>query len=368
MATRLGTSDVLLSIHEKNAQLNTQIKAFKKTPGDISGIVRQLSAVQADLSSAVSQLGVYDSHIQILNQAIAQTQAKVEKLQNRFPPPQVVSVSSSMTPEQRMADRAKSQGFISFYDDATDSLTGCFGNFHPCPNPIEFGGKYYSNSEAIFQSRKFTDNSSTFNQFTQATVGDTAVKLGQSTMSSSMLARWDSIKDDEMMNALRAKFGQNPTLKAMLMATGDAYLVEHLPSPRRDKYWSDAFDGSGKNMLGICLMRLRKEYGGTGEVGKHANYLSMLQSSAPSQVSTTSSLEGRCIQCHNWPKFVESSGKVHDYCSKTCAQLAQSTASTPSPSLQGRCIQCHIKPKFVESSGRVHDYCGRQCAKAAGVL
>ena len=40
------------------------------------------------------------------------------------------------------------------------------------------------------------------------------------------------------------------------MATGDAKLIEHT---RNDKYWADAGDGSGKNMLGILLMKVREE-------------------------------------------------------------------------------------------------------------
>ena len=43
------------------------------------------------------------------------------------------------------------------------------------------------------------------------------------------------------------------------MATGSAYLVEHLPDANRsDRFWSDGFDGTGLNQLGICLMKLRQ--------------------------------------------------------------------------------------------------------------
>ncbi len=44
------------------------------------------------------------------------------------------SAQTLTTPSQKIADLAQNQGFISFYDDQTDSLTGCFGNFHQCPN------------------------------------------------------------------------------------------------------------------------------------------------------------------------------------------------------------------------------------------
>jgi ribA/ribD-fused uncharacterized protein len=59
-----------------------------------------------------------------------------------------------------------------------------------------------------------------------------------------------------MMDALRAKFTQDEELKATLLGTGDAVLVEHTAN---DSYWGDGGDGGGKNRLGHLLMRLRAE-------------------------------------------------------------------------------------------------------------
>lgn len=59
-----------------------------------------------------------------------------------------------------------------------------------------------------------------------------------------------------MLTALRAKFGQHPELRLLLLDTEDATIVEHT---RRDAYWGDGGDGSGKNWLGRLLMRLRGE-------------------------------------------------------------------------------------------------------------
>jgi ribA/ribD-fused uncharacterized protein len=67
---------------------------------------------------------------------------------------------------------------------------------------------------------------------------------------------WERIKDDVMYDALKAKFGQHPELAALLLGTGDAEIVEHT---HNDSYWADGGDGSGKNMLGQLLMRLRGE-------------------------------------------------------------------------------------------------------------
>lgn len=67
---------------------------------------------------------------------------------------------------------------------------------------------------------------------------------------------WEAVKDDVMLEALRAKFTQHADLRARLLATGDATLVEHRA---KDAYWGDGPDGTGKNMLGQLLMRVRGE-------------------------------------------------------------------------------------------------------------
>ena len=104
----------------------------------------------------------------------------------------------------------------------------------------------------------------------------------------------EEVKDDVMTEAVRAKFTTIPALKAKLLATGEAKLVEHT---RNDRYWGaltaaqcllptrsaggagvnadasrsrcwrvtwrrcsgDGGDGSGKNMLGKILMKVRAE-------------------------------------------------------------------------------------------------------------
>lgn len=62
-----------------------------------------------------------------------------------------------------------------------------------------------------------------------------------------------------MLRAVRAKFKQYADLAALLLATGDALIVEHA---RRDSYWGDGGDGSGANRLGQILMRVRDQLRG----------------------------------------------------------------------------------------------------------
>ena len=66
---------------------------------------------------------------------------------------------------------------------------------------------------------------------------------------------WETVKLELMGEALRAKFTQHPGLRAALLATGDARLVEHTGN---DRFWGDGGDGRGQNWLGKLLMELRE--------------------------------------------------------------------------------------------------------------
>lgn len=59
-----------------------------------------------------------------------------------------------------------------------------------------------------------------------------------------------------MYEAVRAKFNQHKHLRDLLLATGDAKLVEHT---KNDYFWADGGDGSGLNWLGKVLMVVRDE-------------------------------------------------------------------------------------------------------------
>ena len=85
-----------------------------------------------------------------------------------------------------------------------------------------------------------------------------AARLGRD-RSSPLRRDWDSVKVSVMTEAVLAKFSQHEDLRALLLATGDAMLIEHTDN---DDYWGDGGDGSGKNMLGRILMRVREQLRG----------------------------------------------------------------------------------------------------------
>jgi ribA/ribD-fused uncharacterized protein len=72
---------------------------------------------------------------------------------------------------------------------------------------------------------------------------------------------WDAVRDDVMRQVVRAKFRQHADIRAILLGTGDAQLVEHTEN---DDYWGDGGDGHGRNMLGTILMEVRQELGREG--------------------------------------------------------------------------------------------------------
>ncbi len=67
---------------------------------------------------------------------------------------------------------------------------------------------------------------------------------------------WESAKVNVMREAVLAKFTQHDELQKLLLATGDAKIIEHTAN---DDYWGDGGDGKGRNMLGQILMDVRNQ-------------------------------------------------------------------------------------------------------------
>jgi ribA/ribD-fused uncharacterized protein len=129
---------------------------------------------------------------------------------------------------------------------------GCFSNFSP--HPITLKGKTWSTSEHYFQAQKFAGTPDE-EEVRQAKSPMVAARMGRS-RKRPLRDDWESVKDQLMHEAVRAKFAQHADLREVLLATGDATIVEHTEN---DRYWGDGGDGSGQNKLGRILMRVREE-------------------------------------------------------------------------------------------------------------
>lgn len=139
-------------------------------------------------------------------------------------------------------------GDVLFY--AVGDEYGCFSNFYPAP--VRLKGRAWPTTEHYFQAQKFA-----------GTKHEEAVRAAKTPMLAARMGRdrslplrrdWEAVKDAVMRDAVRAKFEQHADLREVLLATGDARLVEHTEN---DSYWGDGGDGSGRNRLGEILMEVR---------------------------------------------------------------------------------------------------------------
>lgn len=70
------------------------------------------------------------------------------------------------------------------------------------------------------------------------------------------VGRWDAICVQVMRRVQELKYDQNPELAKLLVATGDAMLIEG--NVWNDRKWG-MVNGKGENLLGKILMELRSE-------------------------------------------------------------------------------------------------------------
>jgi ribA/ribD-fused uncharacterized protein len=78
-----------------------------------------------------------------------------------------------------------------------------------------------------------------------------------------IVPNWSQIKYQRMRQVLHAKFTQHSDLRDLLLATGDARLVEvGRVNNSVNRTWGEV-NGKGRNMLGILLMDLRSELAGS---------------------------------------------------------------------------------------------------------
>jgi ribA/ribD-fused uncharacterized protein len=139
---------------------------------------------------------------------------------------------------------------INFY--STTGEYGCFSNFSR--HPITLKKKRWPTSEHYFQAQKFAGEPDE-EEVRRAETAGIAAGMGRD-RKRPLRRDWEAVKERVMLDALRAKFTQHEELKAVLLGTGDAVLVEHTAN---DSYWGDGGDGSGKNRLGRLLMQVREE-------------------------------------------------------------------------------------------------------------
>ncbi len=145
---------------------------------------------------------------------------------------------------------------IEFYS-RNDRPYGCFSNF--APYPVRLRGKSWPTSEHYFQAQKFSGTPRE-HEIRRARTPRRAARLGRDRRHRPR-RDWERVKDSVMYDVVLAKFEQHADIRERLLSTGEATIVEHTAN---DDYWGDGGDGSGRNMLGRILMRVRAELGRRG--------------------------------------------------------------------------------------------------------
>lgn len=145
---------------------------------------------------------------------------------------------------------------IRFYR-ANEKPFGAFSNLYQ--RPIEFEGLIYPTSEHAYQAGK-ASKPAVRDWILSAPTPALAAMAAHGLYVWDVVPDWAQIKFDRMRRVLRAKFDQHPDLQELLLATGEARLVEAgTVSNAVNRLWGEV-DGKGENMLGVMLMELRIAY------------------------------------------------------------------------------------------------------------
>ena len=140
----------------------------------------------------------------------------------------------------------------------------CFSQWYDCYFEVD-GVQYHTTEQYMMagKARLFGDDE-VLQEIMTADNPHDYKKLGRKIRGFEQEA-WDARKYDIVVEGNKAKFGQNPDLKAFLLSTGDAFLAEASPY---DKIWGIGLDREtalkgtvehwqGENLLGCVLMEVR---------------------------------------------------------------------------------------------------------------
>jgi len=133
---------------------------------------------------------------------------------------------------------------------------GEFSNF--ASYGVQLDGKWWKTTEHYFQAQKFLDEGHK-EKIRLAPSPKEAANLGRS-RDVPIRDDWEEIKDEVMKIAVREKFTTHPSLKELLISTGNEDIVENAPG---DYYWGCGKDGTGSNHLGKILVMIREEISAT---------------------------------------------------------------------------------------------------------
>jgi ribA/ribD-fused uncharacterized protein len=145
---------------------------------------------------------------------------------------------------------------IRFFDPRCEPHSGLSNLFE---RPIELDGIRYMTAEHAYQAAKARDPKIRA-WLMAAPAPELSAIVGDGLTAEQTIPRWSDSHVDVMSRILRAKYDQHADLRALLLSTGEAKLVEWAPEDGAiARFWGE-FQGRGENMLGKMLMGLRADY------------------------------------------------------------------------------------------------------------
>ncbi len=150
-----------------------------------------------------------------------------------------------------------------------DEEYGCFSNWYRRKFVIDDFEYLFAEQYMMAQKAKLFHDSERYTAILCATQPWECKDLGRQVEPFDCKV-WNEVKYEVVKTANKAKFGQNPDLKAKLLETGDSILAEASP---KDAVWGIGLDADaaaktdpsewpGQNLLGKILMELRAEFAG----------------------------------------------------------------------------------------------------------
>jgi N-glycosidase YbiA len=132
--------------------------------------------------------------------------------------------------------------------------------FYPLCNfssfQVEWRGRSWPTSEHAYQAAHFFETAPELaEQIFRAKSAHEAYKLAKANGHRAP-KNWEVIKESVMLDICRHKLQQHEYVRAKLLETGDAKIVEDSP---KDSFWGWGPDRRGRNALGKIWMQLRDE-------------------------------------------------------------------------------------------------------------
>ena len=182
--------------------------------------------------------------------------AKVDPVESQIGGAEALHSAQLTEPPKKFHQEMTEVGKFTFHD--VGKVNGHFSNFW-MGQEVVIDGKNFKTVEHYFQAQKFPDAPQIRQQIMDATTPDETKKIAYSNARFALpMTTWATQRMADMYKGVYAKFSQNNGLKAMLLATENASLIEKMERGRRDTFWG-VRDAVGANMLGQILMQVRND-------------------------------------------------------------------------------------------------------------